>query len=65
MSVFIHPTSDVQTQHLGDKTQVWQFCVILPWAIIGQQVNICAHTFIENQVVIGDPPEPDRVPRAD
>ena len=54
MSVFVHPTSDVQTKHLGDKTQVWQFCVVLPGAVIGQQVNICAHTFIENQVIIGD-----------
>jgi acetyltransferase-like isoleucine patch superfamily enzyme len=50
----IHPTSDVQSRNLGDNTQVWQFCVILPDAIIGKNCNICAHVFIENDVVVGD-----------
>ena len=54
MSIQIHPTSDVQTKHVGDGTKVWQFCVILKEAIIGSNCNICSHCFIENQVVIGD-----------
>ncbi|EFA7156020.1 N-acetyltransferase, partial [Escherichia coli] len=46
--------SDVQTIHIGKKTRVWQYSVILPGAVIGDECNICAHTLIENDVVIGD-----------
>ncbi|EKO1138128.1 N-acetyltransferase, partial [Escherichia coli] len=31
-----------------------QYSVILPGAVIGDECNICAHTLIENDVVIGD-----------
>ena len=44
----IHPTADVQSKNIGDGTHVWQFCVILPGAIIGENVNICSGVFIEN-----------------
>ena len=50
----IHPTSDVQSQDIGDNTNVWQYCVILPGARIGANCNICAGVLIENDVVIGD-----------
>lgn len=50
----IHPTSDVQSRHVGDGTRVWQFCVVLPGAVIGRNCNICAHVLIENDVVVGD-----------
>lgn len=50
----IHPTADVQSIKIGDRTRVWQFCVILPMAIIGDDCNICAHVLIENDVLIGD-----------
>lgn len=50
----IHPTADVQSEHIGDETKIWQFCVVLPQAIIGRNCNICAQVFIENDVVIGD-----------
>lgn len=50
----IHPTSDVQTKEIGAGTRVWQFCVILPGAIIGSGCNICSHCFIENNVIIGN-----------
>lgn len=51
---FIHPTSDVQSNEIGDSTTIWQFVVVLPGARIGKNVNICSHCFIENDVVIGD-----------
>lgn len=51
---FTHPLSDVQSPHIGSGTKIWQFCVILPQAIIGKNCNICAHCFIENDVLIGD-----------
>jgi acetyltransferase-like isoleucine patch superfamily enzyme len=50
----IHPLADVQTIQIGDKTSVWQFAVILKNAKIGSHCNINCHTFIENDVVIGD-----------
>jgi acetyltransferase-like isoleucine patch superfamily enzyme len=46
--------SDVQSNNIGNNTKIWQFCVVLPAAVIGNDCNICAHTFIENNVTIGD-----------
>ena len=51
---FIHPLSDVMSANIGQKTKVWQYSVILPKAVIGENCNICAHTLIENDVVIGN-----------
>ena len=51
---FIHPLSDVMSTTIGQKTKVWQYSVILPKAVIGENCNICAHTLIENDVVIGN-----------
>jgi acetyltransferase-like isoleucine patch superfamily enzyme len=50
----IHPLADVQTSSIGAGTRIWQFVIALPDAIIGRDCNICAHCFIENDVVIGD-----------
>lgn len=50
----IHPLSDVKTKHIGEGTRVWQFSVIFENAIIGRDCNVCAHTLIENDVVIGN-----------
>jgi acetyltransferase-like isoleucine patch superfamily enzyme len=54
MSIYIHPTAEVQTYKIGDETKVWQFVVILKEAQIGQNCNINSHCFIENDVIIGD-----------
>jgi UDP-2-acetamido-3-amino-2,3-dideoxy-glucuronate N-acetyltransferase len=50
----IHKLSDVQTKNIGSGTKIWQFCVVLPNAIIGRNCNICANCFIENNVSIGN-----------
>jgi len=50
----VHPSSDVQTSNIGKGTTVWQFCVILPEACIGECCNINALVLIENDVVIGN-----------
>ena len=50
----IHPLADVQTTNIGNNTQVWQFAVILKGAVIGENCNINCHTFIENNVIIGN-----------
>lgn len=53
-NIRIHPTADVQTQHIGEGTNIWQFCVVLNDARIGNNCNINCHVLIENDVVIGD-----------
>ena len=50
----IHKTADVQSKEIGPGTTIWQSVVVLSGAKIGADVNICAHCFIENDVVIGD-----------
>ena len=50
----IHKLADVQSMRIGKTTSIWQFCVVLPGAIIGEGCNICANCFIENDVVVGD-----------
>lgn len=52
--MFIHPLSDVQSREIGKGTRIWQFSVVLEGAKIGKECNICAHTLIENDVIIGD-----------
>ncbi len=50
----IHPLSDVQSQSIGEQTRIWQYAVILAGARIGKNCNICAHTFIESDVIVGN-----------
>ena len=49
-----HPASEVNSINMGAGTTIWQFAVILPGAVIGRDCNINCHTFIENDVVIGN-----------
>lgn len=50
----IHELSDVQSNQIGANTNIWQYCVVLPKARIGEECNINSHCFIENDVVIGN-----------
>lgn len=50
----VHPLADVAEVSIGSGTRVWQFVVILRGARIGVNCNICAHTLIEGDVIIGD-----------
>jgi acetyltransferase-like isoleucine patch superfamily enzyme len=52
--VRIHPMSDVQSENIGAGTSIWQFCVVLQGAQIGENCNICSHCFIENDVIVGN-----------
>jgi len=49
-----HPTALVESDHIGGGTRVWAYAHILPGARIGRDCNICDHTFIENDVIVGD-----------
>jgi len=53
-SVKIHSSAEVLTKNIGEGTMVWQFAVVLPGASIGSHCNINCHTFIENDVQIGN-----------
>ena len=53
-NTFRHPQALVESQHIGRGTRVWAFAHVLPGAVIGEDCNICDHTFIENDVVIGN-----------
>lgn len=54
MAFFQHPQALVESVSIGEGTRVWAFAHILPGARIGRDCNICDHTFIENDVVVGD-----------
>ncbi|MGX5794082.1 acyltransferase [Pseudomonas sp. E2-15] len=50
----IHALADVKSKHIGSDTRIWQFSVVFEGAVIGRNCNICAHTLIENDVVLGN-----------
>ncbi len=54
LNYFIHKLACVETKNIGCGTRIWAFVHILPRAIIGEDVNICDHTFIENDVIVGN-----------
>jgi UDP-2-acetamido-3-amino-2,3-dideoxy-glucuronate N-acetyltransferase len=51
---FVHPQALCETRKIGAGTRIWAFAHILPGARVGADCNICDHTFIENDVVVGD-----------
>jgi UDP-2-acetamido-3-amino-2,3-dideoxy-glucuronate N-acetyltransferase len=51
---FIHPTSLVSTEKIGEKTKIWAFCNVLSGARIGDDCNINDHVFLENDVIVGN-----------
>ncbi|MBE0675077.1 MAG: N-acetyltransferase [Bacteroidales bacterium] len=50
----VHPSADVQSTMIGENTTIWQFSIVLPGAVIGDNCNINSHCFIENNVTIGN-----------
>ena len=42
----IHQLADVQSEQIGENTNIWQFTVVLPGAVIGEDCNICSHCFL-------------------
>ena len=51
---FIHPQGICDSTNVGAGTRVWAFSHVLAGAVIGKDVNINDHVFVENDVVIGD-----------
>jgi UDP-2-acetamido-3-amino-2,3-dideoxy-glucuronate N-acetyltransferase len=50
----IHEKAEVQSKNIGANTYIWQYAIILSGASIGENCNINCHTFIENDVFIGN-----------
>jgi UDP-2-acetamido-3-amino-2,3-dideoxy-glucuronate N-acetyltransferase len=50
----IHATAEVHSKFIGEGTNIWQNCVILEKAKIGDNCNINFNVFIENEVIIGN-----------
>jgi acetyltransferase-like isoleucine patch superfamily enzyme len=53
-ALFIHPLADVKSTTIGTGSRIWQFCVVLDGARIGDDCNINAQCLIEGDVVVGD-----------
>ena len=51
---FQHEKAIVETDAIGEGTRIWAFAHVLPGARIGRDCNVCDHTFIENDVIVGD-----------
>lgn len=53
VNFYSHPMAIVETSQVGKGTRIWAFAHLLPGASIGEDCNICDHTFVENDVIIG------------
>ncbi len=52
---FLHPMALVdQGASVGAGTRVYAFAHVLPGAVIGEDCNLCDHTFVEGKVRVGN-----------
>lgn len=54
MSYHKHPNAIVESEKIGEGTNIWAFAHILPNATIGKHCNICDGVFVEGKVQIGN-----------
>jgi len=50
----IHPNALVESDCIGEGTNVWAFAHVMSGAKIGSRVNIGDHAFVESGAVVGD-----------
>jgi acetyltransferase-like isoleucine patch superfamily enzyme len=50
----VHDQALVESDLIGPGTRIWAFAHVMHGARIGADCNICDHTFIEGDVVVGD-----------
>ncbi|MEP7126041.1 MAG: acyltransferase [Byssovorax sp.] len=54
-AAFIHPTACVDPPaSIGESTQIWHFCHVMPGARIGQRCSLGQNVFVASKVVVGD-----------
>ncbi|MBS1496712.1 MAG: N-acetyltransferase [Bacteroidetes bacterium] len=52
---FIHASSIIdEGAQIGEGTNIWHFCHIMPGAVIGSNCNVGQNVFIDNNVQIGN-----------
>lgn len=51
---FVHPQGICDSTEVGEGTTIWAFAHVLSGAVIGRNVNINDHVFVENDVIVGD-----------
>ena len=49
-----HPTALVETDQIGEGTNVWAYAHVMKGAVVGRHCNIGDHAFVESGVVIGN-----------
>ena len=50
----IHPTALVESDRIGESTNIWAYAHVMEGARVGKNCNIGDHAFVENGAVIGD-----------
>jgi acetyltransferase-like isoleucine patch superfamily enzyme len=54
-AAFVHPKALVDDgASVGARTRVWAFAHVVKGAIVGEDCNLCDHTFVEGKVVVGN-----------
>jgi acetyltransferase-like isoleucine patch superfamily enzyme len=54
-TVFVHPNGLIdEGAKVGSGTRVWAFAHVVKGAVVGEDCNICDHTFIEGKVRLGN-----------
>lgn len=51
---FIHEQALVESEDIGAGTRIWAFAHVMAGARVGADCNVCDHTYIEGDVVVGD-----------
>jgi hypothetical protein len=51
---FVHERALVETDDVGPGTRIWAFAHVMQGARIGADCNVCDHTYVEGDVVVGD-----------
>lgn len=53
--VYVHPKGIVEPEaNVGARTRVWAWAHVLNGARVGEDCNLCDHTFIEGRAVLGN-----------
>ena len=52
--IMVQPLADGHSDMIGRGTRIWQFCVVLSGAELGEDCNVCAQVLIESGVKIGN-----------
>lgn len=53
-SVFIHPTANINTEHIGKGTRIWAFVSLQKDCRIGEDCNLCDYSAVGVESVVGN-----------